>query len=137
MQFLLSFMSYLSNLLAASTNPDNSSVDFLILGAGWTSQFLIPLLNERKLTYAATSRSGHDDTLKFLFDPQSLDSQPFRILPTAQTVLITFPIYGTGGSKRLLELYKETHPDADGHFIQLGSTGIYDVGLYSIYWGNQ
>lgn len=112
-----------------SPNVTPSSVYFLILGAGWTSTFLIPLLKEQKIEYAATSRSGHDNTLKFTFDPQSSDSQPFRALPNAHTVLITFPIYGTGGSKRLLELYKDTHPDAKAHFIQLGSTGIYDVGL--------
>lgn len=122
-------------LIPPSTN--SSSVEFLILGAGWTSQFLLPLLKERNISYAATSRSGHDDTLKFLFDPESSDSRPFRILPTAQTILITFPLYGAGSSKRLLELYKETHPEADMRFIQLGSTGIYDVGLSSVHMGNK
>lgn len=108
-------------------SPVPTPVDFLILGAGWTSNFLIPLLKERKIPFAATSRSGHDKTLKFTFDPHSTTSDPFDILPNASTVLITFPIYGAGGSKRLLEFYKETHPEAVPHFIQLGSTGIYDV----------
>ncbi|KAF8582993.1 hypothetical protein K439DRAFT_1653593 [Ramaria rubella] len=106
--------------------PSASSVDLLILGAGWTSNFLIPLLKERKINYASTSRSGHGDTLKFVFDPNSPDNQPFQVLPNAGTVLITFPIYGLGGSKHLLEHYHETHPNAEAHFIQLGSTGIYD-----------
>ncbi|KIJ52371.1 hypothetical protein M422DRAFT_25992 [Sphaerobolus stellatus SS14] len=104
----------------------DSSVEFLILGAGWTSQFLIPLLEERKIHYAATSRSGRDETLKFEFDPNSEDKTPFILLPVAQTILITFPIYGKGGSTRLVQYYKETHTGSDPHFIQLGSTGIYN-----------
>jgi len=108
-----------------------STVEFLILGAGWTSQFLIPLLYEREIHYAATSRSGRDGTLKFEFDPTSDDKEPYRVLPAARTVLITFPIYGLGGSKNLVQSYKETHPHANPHFIQLGSTGIYNVGSIS------
>ena len=33
-------------------------VDLLILGAGWTSSFLIPLLKERNFTFAATTTDG-------------------------------------------------------------------------------
>lgn len=106
----------------------DSPVELLILGAGWTSQFLIPLLEERQIRYAATSRSGRDETLKFEFDPDAVDKEPFLVLPTSLTVVITFPIYGKGGSQRLVNFYKETHPDAHPQFIQLGSTGIYDGG---------
>ena len=95
-----------------------SSVEFLILGAGWTSQFLIPALDEQRIHYAATSRSGRDNTLKFEFDPNSEDKRPFVMLPIARTILITFPIYGNGGSTRLVQLYKETHPDSEPHAIQ-------------------
>ncbi|KAF8517741.1 hypothetical protein BU17DRAFT_49473 [Hysterangium stoloniferum] len=101
------------------------SVDVLILGAGWTSLFLVPLLNEKNTPYAATTRSGKEGTLKFEFN-ESTQKDDFRILPEARTVLITFPIRWTGGSKSLVEFYKETHPDADVRFIQLGSTGIFD-----------
>lgn len=104
----------------------DSNVDFLILGAGWTSQFLIPLLNEREIQYVATSRSGKEGTVKFEFDPESMDNGPFLALPSSRTVLITFPIYGLDGSKRLVQFYKETHPHANAQFIQLGSTGIYN-----------
>jgi hypothetical protein len=136
---IFGLVTYLSNLFTMSTNlvsphPSSSSVDILILGAGWTSAFLIPLLKEQKVEYAATTRSGHDNTLTFTFDPQSNDAQPFRVLPNAHTVLITFPIYGAGGSARLLKLYQETHPDTSARFIQLGSTGIYDVSQTSKFW---
>ena len=48
-------------LVEISTSGDQpipKEVDVLILGAGWTSTFLIPLLEEEKLSYAATTRDG-------------------------------------------------------------------------------
>lgn len=103
------------------------SVELLILGAGWTSQFLIPLCKSEGVTYAATSTSNKPDTLQFTFDPSSDDPKPFVNLPKAHTIVITFPIRVAGGSKRLVSLYKQTHPTTPSpHFIQLGSTGIWD-----------
>ena len=58
-------------------------LDLLILGAGWTSTFLIPLCKERGVSYAATSRGGRDDTIAFEFDPHSVDPAPFQSLPNA------------------------------------------------------
>ena len=107
-------------------------VDILILGTGWTSTFLIPLCQSRNLTYASTSRLSHpkEDTITFEFDPTSDDPEPYKVLPKAKTVLITFPIKVKGASERLVKLYAETHPELQGEktgFIQLGSTGIWDV----------
>ena len=108
-----------------------ATVDLLILGAGWTSKFLFPLCATRGVSYAATSRSGRDDTIKFEFDPASDNAEPFKALPQAQTVLITFPIYLSGASARLVKLYQQTHAEgrakAKTAFVQLGSTGIWDV----------
>ncbi|GJJ08166.1 hypothetical protein Clacol_002374 [Clathrus columnatus] len=107
------------------------SVELLILGEGWTSKFLIPQLKENQISYASTSRSGHNDTLKFEFNPDSHDPTPFQILPTASTILITFPIKNLGGSKLLVDLYLKTHPKAINkmnlavNFVQLGSSGIF------------
>ncbi|KAL4245291.1 hypothetical protein ABKN59_009814 [Abortiporus biennis] len=116
-----------------------SKVDLLILGAGWTSTFLIPLCHKRQISFAATSRPGSHkpDTIPFEFDPHSDDITPFEILPDAKTVLITFPIKVKGASERLVRLYQKTRQDVlvnvDGGtvnpaFIQLGSTGIWDGG---------
>ena len=113
-----------------STTTENAPVELLILGAGWTSTFLIPLCKSRGVSYAATTRNGHDDTIVFEFDPASDDSAPFTVLPSARTVLITFPLYTPGASERLVRLYEQTHLDVSGSkpgFIQLGSTGIWDV----------
>jgi hypothetical protein len=100
------------------------AVELLILGAGWTSTFLIPLCEQRNVSYAATTTTGRDDTLKFSFDPEATSSDAFKVLPEAHHVLITFPIKGQGGSKRLVHFYEETHKTKP-KYIQLGSTGIW------------
>ncbi|CDO71810.1 hypothetical protein BN946_scf184939.g34 [Trametes cinnabarina] len=109
-----------------------STVDLLILGAGWTSTFLIPLCQSRGISSSATSRTGRDDTIAFEFDPHSLDPRPYQVLPNAKTVLITFPIKVQGASERLVKLYQQTHGEGPESpktaFIQLGSTGIWDRG---------
>jgi hypothetical protein len=104
-----------------------SPVSFLILGAGWTSQFLRPLLTSLSIPHAATTRAGSSSTIKFTFDPLSSDLAPYHALPAADTVLITFPITLAGGTLRLLDLYNLTHPDGkEGRkWIQLGSTGLW------------
>jgi hypothetical protein len=107
------------------TNTTNK-VDLLILGAGWTSTFLIPLCREQSVSYAATTRAGSADTFKFDFVPESDDPEPYSILPEAKTVLITFPITLKGASERLLRLYKTSHAgSSDAHFIQLGTTSVW------------
>lgn len=111
-----------------TTTTMRSTVDILILGAGWTSTFLIPLCAERGISQAATSRAGRDGTIAFEFDPHSTSSAPFQALPHAHTVLITFPIKVPGASARLVQFFQETHPEGPkAAFVQLGSTGIWDV----------
>ena len=107
------------------------SVDILILGAGWTSDFLIPLLHEKNIQFSATSRDGSprsgQNTISFTFDPDSDDSTPFNALPDAVTLLITFPIYKSGASEKLVRFWQATHKGSSAAFIQLGSTGIWNV----------
>lgn len=107
-------------------------VDLLILGAGWTSTFLIPLLESSKISYSTTTTTGRDNTISFKFDPESDDLRPYKSLPAAQTVLITFPLTGTGQSKKLVELYQSVHSNKQDskstpNWIQLGSTGIFQA----------
>ena len=109
----------------------NTHVDLLILGAGWTSTFLEPLCRERQISFAATSRPENPkpDTIPFRFDDTDAhpDRAQFTALPSAQTVLITFPINAAGASERLVRLYEDTHRGHAPAFIQLGSTGIWGV----------
>ncbi|THH31504.1 hypothetical protein EUX98_g2685 [Antrodiella citrinella] len=121
------------------TTPE-SPVDLLILGAGWTAAFLIPLCESINVSYAATTRhqvrtlQAKDKRIYFQFDPSSNDPTPFKTLPYAKTVLIVFPIKVEGGSTNLVKFYEETHEGAKGKtgFIQLGSTGIWDVDTLQI-----
>ena len=98
--------------------------DILILGAGWTSTFLIPLLNSRSISFAATTTTGHDNTIPFKFSPESDDLAPYETLPSARTILITFPLKGYNQSKHILSLYRTVHGNSN-KWIQLGSTGIF------------
>ena len=102
-------------------------LEILVLGAGWTSTFLIPLLKESSISFAATTTTGRDDTIKFKFDPSASDQSSFHVLPTAKTILITFPLKGKGPSTLLTTTYKSTHPKSDPRFLQLGSTGIWQI----------
>lgn len=108
-------------------------LDLLILGAGWTATFLIPLLVQRGIAFAATTTSGRPvaghPTIPFRFDPQWRDQNAIAGLPRARTVLITFPLTGTGPSDTLISTYRATHAshrgNAEFRFVQLGSTGIW------------
>jgi len=108
------------------------ALDILILGAGWTANFLIPLLRERNITFAATTSNGRyvagSPTLKWRFDPAASgpeQTKAFGVLPRARHVLITFPLTGKGQSALLTSTYTETHGAGAFRFIQLGSTGIW------------
>lgn len=129
------------SFLHSTTTSDSPAapIQLLILGAGWTSTFLIPFCRSECVSYSATTRAGSLDTIPFEFDPTSDDPAPFTILPDAKTVLITFPITLSGASERLINLYTQTRKysmldggeKASVAFIQLGSTGVWDVSLQS------
>ncbi|CAJ2500829.1 Uu.00g036820.m01.CDS01 [Anthostomella pinea] len=110
------------------TEPDgrNGHVSLLILGAGWTSTFLIPLLEREKIKHAATTTDGRDGTIPFKFDPGSDDPSQFDALPDAKTVLITFPLKGTGPAAQLVKMYSASHQGGNKpNFIQLGVTSVW------------
>jgi len=99
----------------------------LILGAGWTSAFLIPLLVKEKISYATTSTTGREGTYKFKFDADDSNNAQYAALPTAKTILITFPLKGPNQSTHLYTSYTKTHNSGKSsyQFIQLGSSGIF------------
>ncbi|KAI4869182.1 hypothetical protein F4820DRAFT_43974 [Hypoxylon rubiginosum] len=102
----------------------DDNVELLILGAGWTSTFLIPLLGREGIKYEATTTTGRNDTIRFRFDPNSTDPTPFRTLPYAETVLITFPLHGNGQAANLVRMYESTHKHRP-RFVLLGATSIW------------
>lgn len=106
----------------------------LIFGLGWTSTFLVPLLNKAEISFAGTTTSGRDGSYKFKFDfdasREMIDDnlEQYRVLPTAKTLLITFPIKGNQAMKIFLDSYKKTHEQkGDYQVILLGSTGIWTI----------
>jgi len=117
----------------------NMAVDILILGAGWLSTLLIPLCEERGLTYAATTRNGRDGSITFAFDARSDEIEPFRTrLPDASTVLITFPITEPGGPAKLVNLYAASRKSAiQSRFILLGATNIWEKPESTFRWYNR
>ena len=162
-----------SNPAPPAKDSPPEPIDILILGHGWTSQHhLVPLLikqnnqtvttaaathnqhehKHRNLTYAYTTRSGRGGSIAFTFDPDTEDDddlEPYKVLPAAKNVLVTFPLKGAGQSRRLVRGYERTHTQQQQHprdengggngnegnvgkvvgnktrWIQLGSTGIF------------
>jgi hypothetical protein len=103
-------------------------VDLLILGAGWTSQFLIPQLDKEEISHAETTTTGRNGTIPFKFDPDHADPKPYENLPSATTVLITFPLKGHGQSRLISQLYRQVH-GAENNWIQLGASSIYNKAI--------
>jgi hypothetical protein len=124
------------SLDSQTLKPGPGKVDILILGAGWTSTFLIPLLKKDGITYAATTTTGRDVTYKFKFQYNGSNQignenslEQYKALPDAKTILVTFPLRGKHQSSYLFTSYNRTHNSetAQYQFIQLGSTGIFSI----------
>jgi hypothetical protein len=124
------------SLQSQTLKPGPGKVDMLILGAGWTSTFLIPLLKKDGITYAATTTTGRDGTYKFKFEYNGNNEignddglEQYKALPDAKTILVTFPLRGKYQSPYLSTSYTQTHNSetTQYQFIQLGSTGIFSI----------
>ncbi|KAI2613464.1 uncharacterized protein GGS25DRAFT_300 [Hypoxylon fragiforme] len=107
---------------------ESGHVDLLVLGAGWTSTYLLPLLKSEGVKYAATTTDGRNGTIPFRFDAESSDPAPFKALPRAGMILITFPLKGQGQATHLVHLYDSTHGRSEHgktRYVQLGATSIW------------
>lgn len=120
-------ISAANSLTVSTMSQPVARVELLILGAGWTSEFLIPLLQFNEVSFAATSRNGREGTIPFNFDPSSGNVGQYKSLPNAATVLITFPV--TGNVEALVGGYNKTRSGTGRgvsvNWIQLGSTGSF------------
>ncbi|KAI8814914.1 hypothetical protein BJ742DRAFT_766113 [Cladochytrium replicatum] len=104
-------------------------VAVLVLGVGPTGRHILNLCASRSITTAGTTRDGCNNTIPFTFDPSSTDPAPYQALPTAQTIVITFPFTAPESPKTLLSLYESSHPSAKPHYILLGSTSAFPASL--------
>lgn len=104
-----------------------AAVEVLILGAGWTADFLIPLLQQRKpaINFAATTRNGRIvagyKTITFEADSNS----DWSIVPQARTIVLTFPTTQKGVVTTYIEAYESIHGQG-ARWLQLGSTSAWD-----------
>ena len=107
-----------------------NDVDMLILGSGWTTSYLVPLLKSHHIMHATTSSSGHEGSIPFRFDPSNpTDTEPYKTLPNTKTLVITFPLRGSEEARGLLDGYRSIHQGCSSNpqlkVILLGSTGIW------------
>lgn len=115
--------------------PSPLPVDLLILGRGWTADFLISHIQSSKsdLSHAATTRDGRDGTIPFEFDPDDESDERYAVLPDASVVLITFPLRGTEQPGRIVRGYERTRPSSPSppskrtKWIFLGATSTWTL----------
>ncbi|RUP49225.1 hypothetical protein BC936DRAFT_143044 [Jimgerdemannia flammicorona] len=99
----------------------STQLSLLILGHGWTGPFLTSLLSRSSVPFAATTRTGRDNTIPWSLDPTSVD---VASLPLAETVLVTFPLPTAEATEQLMDAY-ETKAAKGVQWIQLSSTRPY------------
>ncbi|KAF9516307.1 hypothetical protein BS47DRAFT_1292561 [Hydnum rufescens UP504] len=110
-------------------------VDILVLGAGWYSQYLIPLIqSDPTLSFAATTRNGRVvagyTTIKFqVSDDEGTD---WAGLPKARTVVLSFPTVVPGAIAKYIRAYESAHGAGTTRWIQLGSIGAFDTVVSSV-----
>lgn len=104
-----------------------AAVDILILGAGWTADFLIPLLQESepKVTFAATTRDGRVVQGYRTIALAVNEKTDWNLVPKARTIVLTFPTTEKGAVTTYVEDYEKVH-GTGGRWVQLGSTSAWD-----------
>ena len=117
--------------VAQATGNVGDPVVILILGTGWTTSYLQPLLAAQGFSHVATSSSGRSGSIPFKFDPLNpMDSEPYSSLPNAKMLLVTFPLRSAEEAEGLVHGYLSTRRPAytESNPLQvvlLGSTGIW------------
>lgn len=100
----------------------SAALPMLILGLGWTGQFLAELMVSMHLNYAATTRDGRNNTITWsLPADNSNETIDVTRLPFAQTVLVTFPVMQGELMESLMDAY-QLHHKVSPQWILLSST---------------
>lgn len=101
----------------------SSTLPILILGLGWTGQFLVDLLDTLHIPFAATTRDGRNGTIQWVLPQESSCSSmdiDVALFPAASTILVTFPIIHASCMKLLIDAYESKHGPTQ--WILLSST---------------
>ncbi|KAG2230689.1 hypothetical protein BDF21DRAFT_355627 [Thamnidium elegans] len=99
----------------------SAALPILIVGLGWTGQFLAELMVAMQLNYAATTRDGRDNTITWSLPSNCSQTIDVSNLPFARTVLVTFPVMQAECMAALMEAYQLRHKQAS-QWILLSST---------------
>ena len=100
---------------------NSNQVDVLILGAGWTSTFLEPLLGSHNISFSSTTRNGRNNSIQWSLLPSSGDDVDVSLLPSAKYVIITFPSPSADALRAFLKKY-EAEKNYDVKWVLLSST---------------
>lgn len=122
------------------SRPSNH-VQLLILGSGWTGNFLLPLLDAQGISYAYTSRSGtrhrHAAQGPITFSTAADENEGagsitgLDALPSADNIVVVFPLRSPESATRLVEAYESAHPGGSARWIALGSSGAWGKGVHT------
>ncbi|KAJ1552381.1 hypothetical protein HK096_000396, partial [Nowakowskiella sp. JEL0078] len=103
------------------------SVDILILGLGFTGEYIRDEAFRVNKTVAATTTTGRDSTIQWKFDPAAPETS-YRVLPITSNIVITFPILDASYTSLILRNYLSTHSAVPAiSVVLLGSTGVYSA----------
>ncbi|PWN92494.1 hypothetical protein FA10DRAFT_240094 [Acaromyces ingoldii] len=119
----------------------SSHVQLLILGSGWTGNFLLPLLDAQGISYAYTSRTGtrhrHAAQDPITFSTAADESEGagsitgLDAMPSADNIVVVFPLRSPESATRLVEAYESAHPGGSARWIALGSSGAWGKGVHT------
>ncbi|KAI8074596.1 hypothetical protein BC940DRAFT_46556 [Gongronella butleri] len=93
----------------------------LILGCGWTGDFLVELLGDT-VPFACTTRDGRPVGNKATIAWTLSHPVDVSSLPLATTVVITFPVKEPALLTELVRSYEAHHGTTSTHWVQLSST---------------
>ncbi|KAJ1943096.1 hypothetical protein GGF37_002805 [Kickxella alabastrina] len=97
-------------------------IGILILGQGFIGTYLADLLRNRDFSFAATTTDGRNNTIKWRLPSSSSDVADYA-LPSANTIIVTFPLQGSAAATQLIEGYLGYHDNKiRPQWIYLGST---------------
>ncbi|OBZ88499.1 hypothetical protein A0J61_03449 [Choanephora cucurbitarum] len=102
----------------------SAALPMLILGLGWTGQFLAELLVTLRMDYAATTRDGRNSTIQWSL-PSVCEDINVSSLPLAKTILVTFPVMQPDCMTALMDAYEAKHR-IQAQWILLSSTRPFD-----------
>ncbi|OMJ09507.1 hypothetical protein AYI69_g7022 [Smittium culicis] len=108
----------------------NHTVPLLILGKGFIGTYVADLCASKGIRFVATTTDGRDGTTKFALPKNDQPAESFleaaRNLPSASSVLVTFPLDGKQGVENFVDSYTNTRPsEIKVNWIYLGSTGVF------------